>query len=157
MKYQLRMNINLVMMMMMGRSGIGLGTKVYKDGESRQRVPINVRRLIDQCHYLFPAELDPDFYPPQEVVQKVEEALDRLRVIRGLTDDQILGWEAQHNAAVVLQSHLRYHLASRKLLERNRLGQRAVDWLVLLRDTETADDVSPEMKDDEDGGKLGTL
>lgn len=47
-------------MMMMGRSGIGLGTKVYKDGESRQHIPINVRRLIDQCHYLFPAEEDPD-------------------------------------------------------------------------------------------------
>ncbi|KAF4690242.1 DNA-directed RNA polymerase II subunit RPB1, partial [Perkinsus olseni] len=107
-----------------------LCTKVYRDGESRQHIPINVRRLIDQCHYLFPAEEDPDFYPPQEVVQKVEETLDRLRVIRGLTDDQVLGWEAQHNATVVLQAHLRYHLASRKLLERDRLGQRAVDWLL---------------------------
>ncbi|EER03254.1 DNA-directed RNA polymerase II largest subunit, putative, partial [Perkinsus marinus ATCC 50983] len=109
-------------------------TKVYKDGESRQRVPINVRRLIDQCHYLFPAELDPDVAFNKRITANgfilVEEALDRLRVIRGLTDDQILGWEAQHNAAVVLQSHLRYHLASRKLLERNRLGQRAVDWLL---------------------------
>ncbi|EER07831.1 DNA-directed RNA polymerase II largest subunit, putative [Perkinsus marinus ATCC 50983] len=39
----------------------------------------------------------------------------------------------QHSSDVgtfVLQAHLRYHLASRKLLGRDRLRQRAVDWLL---------------------------
>ena len=107
-----------------------LCTEVFPDGDSSRYVPVNISRVIDLAKLLFPAEEDPEHYSPGELVTKLNELIDSLRVIRGLTSSEdALGWEAQENATIVLTAQLRSSLASRKLLEVERLGRRGCDWI----------------------------
>ena len=116
----------------LGRLKDTLCTKVYKDGESRQHIPVNVHRIIENAKLRYPTEIDDEQYAPDEIYVLVSELIESLRTVRGLTTEASdpLGWEAQRNSTLVLTAHLRTNLASKKLLQVDRLGKRGIDWVL---------------------------
>ena len=107
-----------------------LCTRVYPDGEARQHIPVNIGRICENAKLRHPSETDPEIYSPDEIAVLVEELIDSLRTVRGLAEDDDLGWEAQRNSTLVLSAHLRAGLNSRKLLEQDGLGKRGIDWVL---------------------------
>ena len=107
-----------------------LCTRVYADGEVRQHIPISIDRICENAKLRHPPETDPDMYSPDEIALLVDELVDSLRTVRGLGDRDELGWEAQRNSTLVLTAHLRTGLNSRKVLEKDCLGKRGVDWVI---------------------------
>ena len=116
----------------LGRLKNVLCTKVYPDGESRQHIPVNVHRILENAKLRHPIETDDEQYAPDEICALVSELIDSLRTVRGLPSETSdpLGWEAQRNSTLVLTAHLLAGLASKKLLQVDRLGKRGVDWVL---------------------------
>ncbi len=62
-----------------------------------------------------------------EVIKRVNELTQKLRVVEGLDE---LSKEAQHNATLMFFSLLRCMLASRRVLEEHKLTDRSFNWLL---------------------------
>ncbi|KAJ2376498.1 DNA-directed RNA polymerase II core subunit rpo21, partial [Coemansia sp. RSA 2607] len=102
---------------------------IIKDGKDRKPLPLNIERLIKIAQQTFNIDdRKPSNLNPVEVVNLVKSLTEtRLPVIRG---EDKLSVEAQHNATLLFQIHLRSRLATKKVIEEYRLNQEAFDWLL---------------------------
>ena len=110
-----------------------LCTQVYSDGESRQHIPLNIERIVENAKLRHPSEEsdgEGDRYAPDEIAVLIDELVDSLRTVRSLQPGDELGWEAQLNSTLVLTGHIRTSLNSRKLLEHDKINKRALDWVI---------------------------
>jgi DNA-directed RNA polymerase II subunit RPB1 len=107
--------------------------EVYTDGDSKQHIPINVARILGRAKIIDKgvdlAERE-EKYSPMEVVQRVNDMMKQLEVTRAIADGDTIGREVEDNAKVVLNSHLRCHLASKKILQAEGLSKQSFDWLL---------------------------
>ncbi|CAE7405431.1 polr2a [Symbiodinium pilosum] len=108
-------------------------SQVYPDGETKQHIPINIARLLDRARSRITEEDGteaPERYTPMEIISKVETMLKQLEVTRAIAEGDTIGREVEDNAKIVLNAHLRCALASRKILEKEKLSKQSFDWLI---------------------------
>eukprot|EP00933_Yihiella_yeosuensis_P079066 TRINITY_DN9115_c0_g3_i4.p1 TRINITY_DN9115_c0_g3~~TRINITY_DN9115_c0_g3_i4.p1 ORF type:complete len:946 (+),score=194.66 TRINITY_DN9115_c0_g3_i4:629-3466(+) len=110
-----------------------LCTEVFMDGDSKQHMPINITRLMQRAKL---RGLDEDrgnaqeMYDPVEIVMRVEQLMKELEITRAIQEGDTIGREVEDNAKVILNAHLRGALASRKILEKEKLTKQSFDWLL---------------------------
>ncbi|KAJ2614748.1 DNA-directed RNA polymerase II core subunit rpo21 [Coemansia sp. RSA 1365] len=102
---------------------------ILKSGTDKQPLPLNVERLIKIAQQTFNIDVRrPSNLNPVEIVNLVKSLTEsRIPVIRG--DDQ-LSAEAQTNATLLFQIHLRASLATKRVIEEFHLTKEAFDWLL---------------------------
>ncbi|KAJ2501612.1 DNA-directed RNA polymerase II core subunit rpo21 [Coemansia sp. RSA 1972] len=102
---------------------------ILTSGEDKKPLPLNIERLIKIAQQTFSIDMrKPSNLNPVEVVNLVKSLTDsRLPVIRG---DDMLSIEAQRNATLLFQIHLRSHLATKRVVEQFHLTKEAFDWLL---------------------------
>ncbi|KAJ2289032.1 DNA-directed RNA polymerase II core subunit rpo21, partial [Coemansia sp. RSA 2706] len=102
---------------------------ILTDGEDKKPLPLNIERLITIAQQTFNIDMRrPSNLNPVEVVNLVKSLTEsRIPVVRG--DDQ-LSIEAQRNATLLFQIHLRAHLATKRVIEEFHLTKEAFDWLL---------------------------
>ena len=91
-------------------------------------LPVNLRRIVQNAQQIFhidrrkPSDLD-----PVEIIRQVQALLKRLLVVRG---DDPLSKEAQENATLLFQMHIRSNFASRVVLEEFHLNKAGFEWVL---------------------------
>lgn len=65
-----------------------------------------------------------------EIAKKIDDLLESLVVVQSTGDSDYISKEAQTNATTLLHIHLRTALNSRKLMEHEKLGPQALQWLI---------------------------
>ena len=98
------------------------------DATTPQYLPVNLQRIVQNAMQIFhidrrkPSDLEPAY-----IIDSVKELSRRLIVVRG---DDPLSREAQENATLRFQMHLRATFASRRVLERFHLNKEAFEWVL---------------------------
>ncbi|CEL60015.1 DNA-directed RNA polymerase II subunit A [Rhizoctonia solani AG-1 IB] len=91
-------------------------------------LPVNLRRVIQNAQQIFhidrrkPSDLEPTY-----IMDEVAGLSSRLIVVRG---DDPISHEAQDNATMLFNMHLRSTFATRPVLEELRLTRQAFDWII---------------------------
>ncbi|KAJ2707383.1 DNA-directed RNA polymerase II core subunit rpo21 [Coemansia sp. IMI 203386] len=102
---------------------------IIKDNQDKKPLPLNIERLIKIAQQTFNIDVNkPSNLNPVEIVNLVKSLTQsRLPVIRG---EDNLSMEAQQNATLLFQIHLRSRLATKMVIEQYRLSKEAFDWLL---------------------------
>ncbi|KAJ2766193.1 DNA-directed RNA polymerase II core subunit rpo21, partial [Coemansia nantahalensis] len=102
---------------------------ILTSGIDRQPLPLNVERLIKTAQQMFSIDgRKPSNLDPVEIINLVKSLTEsRITVIRG---DDVLSTEAQRNATLLFQIHLRASLATKRVIEKFHLTKEAFDWLL---------------------------
>ncbi|KAJ2823664.1 DNA-directed RNA polymerase II core subunit rpo21, partial [Coemansia erecta] len=102
---------------------------ILTSGDDMRPLPLNIERLIKIAQQTFNIDMrKPSNLNPVEVVNLVKSLTEsRIPVIRG---DDPLSIEAQHNATLLFQIHLRANLATKRVVEHFHLTKEAFDWLL---------------------------
>eukprot|EP00917_Polyrhabdina_sp_WS-2016_P023350 GHVP01050621.1.p1 GENE.GHVP01050621.1~~GHVP01050621.1.p1 ORF type:complete len:1762 (+),score=250.74 GHVP01050621.1:27-5312(+) len=110
---------------------------IFPEGEWRQHLPVNINRLIELGKIKFPQRQEHTNVSPVTLIKKVEQMLlsldpivPKIEMSPVLVFENSIHEEAVNNAAFLIRSHLRSSLASKKLLEEDKLGSFAIDWLL---------------------------
>ncbi|CAE6495524.1 unnamed protein product, partial [Rhizoctonia solani] len=91
-------------------------------------LPVNLRRIIQNAQQIFhidrrkPSDLEPTY-----IMDEISALTKRLVVVRG---DDPISKEAQDNATMLFNMHLRSTFATRPVLEELRLTRQAFDWII---------------------------
>ncbi|GBE61229.1 DNA-directed RNA polymerase II largest protein [Babesia ovata] len=105
--------------------------QVFPDGETRQHLPINISRLLEYAKTQFPMTTESrKLMNPVDIAQRVQQLLDGLTIVVTSGPQDILAAEAQENATILIKAHLSTALHSRRLMEREKIGNLALDWLL---------------------------
>ncbi|KAI9230657.1 MAG: DNA-directed RNA polymerase II subunit RPB1 [Piptocephalis tieghemiana] len=136
-----------------------LRTFIFPSGDNSWPLPVNVRRLIWNAQDIFHLDklssgkdkalpsiggslamtttsgkgsgslsaTGSGFIHPAPIVEAVERLVERLAVVRG---DDPLSKEAQRNATLLFQIHLRSTFSVRRVLEEYRLSAPAFEWIM---------------------------
>ncbi|CAB1345123.1 unnamed protein product [Coregonus sp. 'balchen'] len=101
---------------------------IFPTGDSKVVLPCNLARMIWNAQKIFrinprtPTDLN-----PLRVVEGVQELSKKLVIVNG--EDQ-LSRQAQQNATLLFNIHLRSTLSSRRMTDEFRLSTEAYDWLL---------------------------
>ncbi|KAK3119088.1 hypothetical protein QOZ80_9BG0713640 [Eleusine coracana subsp. coracana] len=105
-----------------------LGTEIAKNGDNMWPMPVNLKRLIWNAQKTFKIDFrKPSLMHPIEIVEAVDKLQERLTVVPG---DDAMSIEAQKNATLFFNIHLRSTLASKRVLNKYRLTKEAFEWLI---------------------------
>ncbi|KAK1443083.1 beta and beta-prime subunits of DNA dependent RNA-polymerase [Babesia gibsoni] len=105
--------------------------QVFPDGESRQHLPININRLLEYAKTQFPMTIESrKMMNPVDIAQRVQQLLENLTIVVTSGPQDILAAEAQENATILIKAHLSIALHSRRLMEIEKIGKLALDWLL---------------------------
>ncbi|KAI9029899.1 hypothetical protein CLU79DRAFT_842835 [Phycomyces nitens] len=105
-----------------------LRTFVFKNGEDKWPLPVNLHRLVTNSQQIF--HIDPrkpsDVHPLQ-VIDSLKALSERLLVIRG--NDKITA-EVQRNATTLFNILLRSTFAAKRVVEEFHLTSQAFEWII---------------------------
>ncbi|KAI5941084.1 DNA-directed RNA polymerase II subunit RPB1 [Manis javanica] len=101
---------------------------IFPTGDSKVVLPCNLLRMIWNAQKIFHINprLPSDLHPIK-VVEGVRELSKKLVIVNG---DDPLSRQAQENATLLFNIHLRSTLCSRRMAEEFRLSGEAFDWLL---------------------------
>uniref|UniRef100_A0A8C3HGH5 DNA-directed RNA polymerase subunit n=1 Tax=Chrysemys picta bellii TaxID=8478 RepID=A0A8C3HGH5_CHRPI len=101
---------------------------IFPTGDSKVVLPCNLLRMIWNAQKIFHinARLPSDLHPIK-VVEGVKDLSRKLVIVNG---DDPLSRQAQENATLLFNIHLRSTLCSRRMVEEFRLSGEAFDWLL---------------------------
>jgi DNA-directed RNA polymerase II subunit RPB1 len=105
-----------------------LREEVFKNGDNRPPLPVNLKRLITNAIRMF--HIDRRKYvdlSPIVVLEGVRLLLDKLVVVRG---NDLLSVQAQQNATLLFQILIRSTLSVRRVIEEYKLNSQAFEWLL---------------------------
>ncbi|KAG1152753.1 hypothetical protein G6F37_000401 [Rhizopus arrhizus] len=105
-----------------------LQTSIFKSGEDKWPLPVNLSRLITNAQQIF--HIDPrkpsDIHPFQ-IIDGLTNIVDRLHVVRG--KDKISA-ETQKNATLLFGILLRSTFAVKRVIEEYHLTSQAFEWVL---------------------------
>ncbi|CEI98631.1 Putative DNA-directed RNA polymerase (Fragment) [Rhizopus microsporus] len=105
-----------------------LQTTIFKNGEDKWPLPVNLSRLIVNAQQIFHIDpRTPSDINPFQVIDGVSSIVDRLHVVRG--KDKISA-ETQKNATLLFGILLRSTLAVKRVVEEYHLTSQAFDWIL---------------------------
>jgi DNA-directed RNA polymerase II subunit RPB1 len=105
-----------------------LRTFIFPNGDAAWPLPVNLQRLIWNARTIFkvdprkPVDLSPDL-----IVKSIEALSQKLVIVCG---EDHLSKEAQANATLLFNIHLRSTFASRRVIEDYRLTAQAFKWIL---------------------------
>ncbi|XP_041094134.1 DNA-directed RNA polymerase II subunit RPB1-like [Polyodon spathula] len=101
---------------------------IFPTGDSKVVLPCNIARMIWNAQKIFRINTrTPTDLNPLRVVEGVKELSKKLVIVNG---DDPLSRQAQQNATLLFNIHLRSTLCSRRMTEEFRLSTEAYDWLL---------------------------
>ncbi|KAJ2341955.1 DNA-directed RNA polymerase II core subunit rpo21, partial [Coemansia sp. RSA 2671] len=102
---------------------------IFPDGNDSRHLPLNLRQLVKTAQQTFNIDIrKPSNLNPVEIFNLVKSLTEtRIPVVRG---DDPLSIEAQRNATLLFQIHLRSTLATKRVIEEYHLTKEAFDWLL---------------------------
>nr|CAB3491643.1 unnamed protein product [Digitaria exilis] len=105
-----------------------LGTEIATNGAKSWPMPVNLKRLIWNAQKTFKIDTRTcsDMHP-MEIVEAIDKLQERLKVVYGDDDMSI---EAQKNATLLFNIHLRATFASKRVLSEYRLTREAFGWII---------------------------
>ncbi|RLM69983.1 DNA-directed RNA polymerase II subunit 1 [Panicum miliaceum] len=91
-------------------------------------MPVNLKRLIWNAQKTFKIDTRTcwDMHP-MEIVEAIDKLQERLKVVHG---DNAMSIEAQKNATLFFNIHLRVTFASKRVLNEYRLTREAFEWII---------------------------
>jgi len=99
-----------------------------RESDESSYAPGNIRRVLQNAHRQFRIDKSlPSDLHPKDVIQKVNDLLDRLVVVVG---DDPLSIEAQNNATTLYRILIRSLLSSKRVLKDWRLSESALNWVL---------------------------
>ncbi|TVU00263.1 hypothetical protein EJB05_54316 [Eragrostis curvula] len=105
-----------------------LGTEIATTGENTLPMPVNLKRLICNAQKTFKIDVrKPSPMHPMEIVEAVDKLQERLIAVPG---DDAMSIEAQKNATLLFNIHLRSTLASKRVLNEYKLTKEAFEWII---------------------------
>ncbi|KAG8718002.1 DNA-directed RNA polymerase II subunit rpb1 [Ceratobasidium sp. 395] len=91
-------------------------------------LPVNLRRITENNQQIFHVnKREPGDLEPSYIMDKISALTSRLVVVRGSDPISI---EAQANATMLFNMHLRSTVATRPVLEELHLNRQAFDWII---------------------------
>ncbi|KAG8794073.1 DNA-directed RNA polymerase II subunit rpb1 [Ceratobasidium sp. 428] len=91
-------------------------------------LPVKLRRIIENAQQIFHIDKrKPSDLEPSHIMDEISALTSRLAVVRGSDPISI---EAQANATVLFNMHLRSSFATRPVLEELHLNRQAFDWII---------------------------
>lgn len=87
-----------------------LRQEVIPTGDNEVQLPVNLQRLVTKAQTMFGPNTGDRNFGPLEIVNGVNELLERLTVVPG---KDRLSEEAQRNATILLFNHIRSTLSSK--------------------------------------------
>ncbi|KAG2562256.1 DNA-directed RNA polymerase II subunit RPB1-like [Panicum virgatum] len=105
-----------------------LGTEIATNGANTWPMPVNLKRLIWNAQKTFKIDTRTcsDMHP-MEIVEAIDKLQERLKVVHG---DDAMSIEAQKNATLFFNIHLRATFASKRVLNEYRLTREAFEWII---------------------------
>jgi DNA-directed RNA polymerase II subunit RPB1 len=106
-----------------------LGTEIATNGSATWPMPVNLKRLICNAQKTFRIDTRrtcSDMHP-MEIVEAIDKLQERLKVVHG---DDAMSIEAQKNATLFFNIHLRATFASKRVLSEYKLTREAFEWIV---------------------------
>ncbi|EES09829.1 hypothetical protein BDA96_05G145200 [Sorghum bicolor] len=105
-----------------------LGTEIATNGSHTWPLPVNLKRLIWNAQKTFKIDIRTcsDMHPI-EIVEAIDKLQERLKVVPG---DDAISIEAQKNATLFFNIHLRATFASKRVLREYRLTREAFEWII---------------------------
>uniref|UniRef100_A0A673CZK6 DNA-directed RNA polymerase subunit n=1 Tax=Sphaeramia orbicularis TaxID=375764 RepID=A0A673CZK6_9TELE len=101
---------------------------IFPTGDSKVVLPCNLARMIWNAQKIFRINTrTPTDLNPLRVVEGVHELSKKLVIVNG---DDPLSRQAQQNATLLFNIHLRSTLCSKRMTEEFRLSTEAFDWLL---------------------------
>ncbi|KAE8279100.1 DNA-directed RNA polymerase II subunit RPB1 [Larimichthys crocea] len=101
---------------------------IFPTGDSKVVLPCNLARMIWNAQKIFRINTrTPTDLNPLRVVDGVQELSKKLVIVNG---DDPLSRQAQQNATLLFNIHLRSTLCSKRMTEEFRLSTEAFDWLL---------------------------
>ncbi|KIP04024.1 hypothetical protein PHLGIDRAFT_76648 [Phlebiopsis gigantea 11061_1 CR5-6] len=98
------------------------------DPSAARYLPVNLARIVHNAKQIFHIDRrKPSDLSPAYIIDSIRDLCERLIVVRG---DDPLSTEAQHNATLLFQMHLRASFASRRVLEKDHLNKEAFEWVL---------------------------
>ncbi|KAF8820027.1 Dna-directed Rna polymerase II RPB1 [Cardiosporidium cionae] len=105
--------------------------EVFPDGNLKQHMPVNMHRLLEFSLAQFPAtDTERKKLNPVDIAVRVNQLIDeKMRIVTSTKEDDIISANVDENAKLLISSHLRSILNSRFLMEHERMGESALEWL----------------------------
>uniref|UniRef100_F6SUC2 DNA-directed RNA polymerase subunit n=1 Tax=Ciona intestinalis TaxID=7719 RepID=F6SUC2_CIOIN len=101
---------------------------IFPTGDSKVVLPVNLSRLIWNAQKIFHIDLrSPSNLNPQRVIEGVRDLSKKLVIVCG---EDRLSKEAQSNATLLFNVHLRSTLCSRRVADEFRLSAEAFEWIL---------------------------
>ncbi|KAJ2743394.1 DNA-directed RNA polymerase II core subunit rpo21 [Coemansia sp. BCRC 34301] len=102
---------------------------IFSDGHDSRHLPLNLKQLVKTAQQTFNIDIrKPSNLNPVEIFNLVKSLTEsRIPVVRG---EDTLSIEAQKNATLLFQIHLRSTLATKRVIEEYHLTKEAFDWLL---------------------------
>ncbi|XP_078486594.1 DNA-directed RNA polymerase II subunit RPB1-like [Ciona intestinalis] len=101
---------------------------IFPTGDSKVVLPVNLGRLIWNAQKIFHIDLrSPSNLNPQRVIEGVRDLSKKLVIVCG---EDRLSKEAQSNATLLFNVHLRSTLCSRRVADEFRLSAEAFEWIL---------------------------
>jgi len=101
---------------------------IFANGDSKVVLPVNLHRLIWNAQKIFNIDLrKPTSLSPIDVIEGVKNLSKKLIIVCG---EDRLSKEAQANATLLFNVHLRSTLCSRRVAEEFRLSPEAFQWVL---------------------------
>ena len=105
-----------------------LGTEIATNGANTWPMPVNLKRLIWNAQKTFKIDTRTcsDMHP-MEIVEAIDKLQERVKVVHG---GDAISIEAQKNATLFFNIHLRATFASKRVLNEYRLTREAFEWII---------------------------
>ncbi|KAJ3106572.1 DNA-directed RNA polymerase II subunit rpb1 [Phlyctochytrium bullatum] len=105
-----------------------LRNEIFKTGDSRMPLPVNLKRLITNALRTFKIDRrKPVQLSPIVVLEGVKQLLDRLIVVRGIDP---LSLQAQQNATLLFQVLVRSTFSTKRVIDEFKLSPQAFEWIL---------------------------
>jgi len=105
-----------------------LGTEITTNGANTWPMLVNLKRLIWNAQKTFKIDTRTcsDMHP-MEIVEAIDKLQERVKVVHG---GDAISIEAQKNATLFFNIHLRATFASKRVLNEYRLTREAFEWII---------------------------
>lgn len=101
---------------------------IFPSGDSKVVLPVNLNRLIWNAQKIFHVDLrNPSSLNPAQVIEGVKRLSEKLVIVSG---EDRLSVEAQANATLLFNVHLRSTLCTRRVAEEFRLSPESFEWIL---------------------------
>ncbi|PVU89228.1 hypothetical protein BB561_005480 [Smittium simulii] len=105
-----------------------LQTFICTNGEPQRPMSVNMPRLIRNAQQIFHIDKKKQSnLHPISIIEDTRQLMDRLSVVRGIDK---LSTEAQANATLMFQIHLRSYLSPKRVIEEYHLDTNSFDWII---------------------------